>query len=170
MANSLWVNITLHILWKVVSSHLFLWPTASEWHCIFCRRDSHHIFSLWPTVCEQHSSCTLCKRQSHHIFSYHDQQQVRDIPVAHSVKGSLITFFPLTNSLWVAWWHIFWHTFSAHFNSLMFTNISFKQKVSMLPYLFHVFFSRSPHLYHFPWLQVSGDAPWGILYVIHNLN
>ena len=31
MTNSEWV--TLHILWKTVSSHLFLWPTGSEWHC-----------------------------------------------------------------------------------------------------------------------------------------
>ncbi len=31
MANSLWA--TLHILWKAVSSYLFLWLTGSEWHC-----------------------------------------------------------------------------------------------------------------------------------------
>ena len=78
MTNRLWV--TLHMLWKAVSSHLFLWPTASEWHC------------------------TFCEGQSHHMFSY-DQQQVSDI--AHIVKGSLITCFPMTNSLWVTL-HILW--------------------------------------------------------------
>ena len=87
MANSLWV--TLHILWKVVWSHLFLWPTGSEWHCTFCERQSHHIFShgqqvvsdityfvksslitsfLWATGCECH--CTFqYRRESHQIHS-----------------------------------------------------------------------------------------------------
>ena len=46
---SLWV--TLHILWKVVSSHLFLWPTVCEWHCAFCERQSHHIFSYDHSLC-----------------------------------------------------------------------------------------------------------------------
>ncbi len=92
MTNSKWV--ALHILWKEVSSHLFLWFTVCEWHC------------------------TFCERQSHYIFSY-DQQGVSDI--AHSVKGSLtITSFPMTNSEWVAlhncerkphWPHLFlWPT------------------------------------------------------------
>ncbi len=127
--------VTLHILWKAVSSHLFLWPTGCEWHCTFYDRQSHHIFSYdqqqvsyivhfvksslnasfpmtnskwvtldvllkatvsshlfqWPTVCEWH--CTFW----HYIFS-HDQQGVSDIH-AHFVKGSLITSFPMTNSL-----------------------------------------------------------------------
>ena len=69
MTNSLWV--TLHILSNTVSSHLFLLPTACEWHCTFCER---------------------------YIFSYH-QQEVSDI--AHFVKGSLITYFPTTKSKWV---------------------------------------------------------------------
>ena len=141
----------LHILWKAASSHLFLWPTASEWHYTFCERESHHIFSydqwkvvsdiivesslitsfpmtnsksvtlhilwkaisshlfLWPTVGEWH--CTFCERQSHHIFSY-GQQGVSDI--AHFGKGrSLITSFPMTNSLWVTL-HILWKAVSSH--------------------------------------------------------
>ena len=150
MTNSKWV--TLHILWKAVSSHLFPWLTASEWHCTFCEGQSHHIFSydqqlvsdiahfvkysfitsfpitnsmwvtlhiLWkihlflsPTGSEW--LCTFCERQSHHIFSYH-QQRVSDI--VHFVKGSLITSFPITHSLWVTlyilWWaalsHLFLH-------------------------------------------------------------
>ena len=72
MTNSQWV--TLHILWKAVWSHLFLWPTASEWHC------------------------TFCERQSDHIFSY-DQQQVSNI--VHFMRDSLITSFSMTNSKWV---------------------------------------------------------------------
>ena len=71
MTNRMWV--TLHILWKSVSSHLFLWPTGCEWHY------------------------TFFESQSHHIFSY-DQQDVSDI--AHYVKGSLITSFPMTNRMW----------------------------------------------------------------------
>ena len=141
MTNRMWV--TLHILWKAVSSHLFLWPTGSEWHCTsFYERQSDHIFSydqqlvsdiahfmkgslitsfpmtnsmwvtlhilwkavwshlfLWPTGSEWH--CTFCERQSHHTFSY-DQQAVSDI--AHFVKGSLITSFPMIYSLWVLHW------------------------------------------------------------------
>ena len=149
MINRRWV--TLHILWKAVSSYLFLWPTGGEWHCIFCERQSHHIFSydqqrvsdivyfvkgslitsfpmtnsgwvtlhilwkavsshlsLWPTGGEWH--CIFCERQSHHIFSY-DQQWVSDI--AHFVKGSLITSFPKTNSVWVTL-HILWKAVSLH--------------------------------------------------------
>ena len=105
MINSLWV--TLHILWKAVSSHLFLWPTACEWHCTFCERQSSHLF-LWPTGSEWH--CTFCERQSHHIFSY-DQQRVSDI--AHFVKGSLITSLPMANREWVTL-HILWKAVSSH--------------------------------------------------------
>ena len=84
MVNSLWV--TLHILWKAVSLHLFLWPTESEWCCIFWENrlitsspmtnklvsDIAHVVNdsltmsfLWPTACEWH--WTFVKR-SHHIF------------------------------------------------------------------------------------------------------
>ena len=101
MTNRKWV--TLHILWKVVSSHLFLWPTGSEWQCTSCERQSHHTFSYdqqhvsdiahfmkgslitWPTASEWH--CTFCERQSHHTFSY-DQQVVSDI--AHFYERQLI--------------------------------------------------------------------------------
>ena len=78
MTNSLWV--TLHILWKAVSSDLSPWPTACEWHCTFCERQSHQIF-------------------------FYDQQQVSDN--AHFVKGSLIRSFPMTNRELVTL-HILW--------------------------------------------------------------
>ena len=87
MANSLWVMI--HILWKAVSSYLFQWPTASEWHCTFCGRQPHR--SLWLTGSERH--CTFCERQSHHIFSY-DQQYASNI--THFVKASLVNFLLIT--------------------------------------------------------------------------
>ncbi len=53
MTNSLWV--ILHILGKAASSHLFLWPAASKWHCTFCDRQSHDVFfydqlSKWVTI------------------------------------------------------------------------------------------------------------------------
>jgi len=76
MTNRKWVQ--LHIFWKAVSSHLFLWPTGSEWYCTFCERQSHHVFS-----CDQL------------------EQQVSDIQLAHLVKDSLTTSFPVTNRLWV---------------------------------------------------------------------
>ena len=143
MTNSKWVG--LHILWKAASSHLFLWPTESEWDCTFCERQSHHTFShdqqevseiahfvngslitsfsmtkrmwvrlhmlwkavlwhlfLWPTECEW--DCTCCEKQFHHIFSY-DQQFVSEI--AHFVKGSLVTSFPMMHRMWVRY-HILW--------------------------------------------------------------
>ena len=107
MTNRKWV--TLHIL---VWSHLLQWPTACEWHCTFCERQSDHAFT----------------------FSY-DQQQVSDIAhvvrgslitsvpmtkgsewqcgIAHFVKGSLITYFPITKRKWVAL-HILWKAVSSH--------------------------------------------------------
>ncbi len=115
MTNSEWV--TLHISWKAVSSYLFLWPTASEWHCTF--------------EIQAVSSDPHC----HHLFSY-DQQWVSVI--ACFVQGNLMTSFPMTNSLWVIlhilhqpvslclfpWptaceWHCksFWPAFSTCFNS-----------------------------------------------------
>ncbi len=82
--------ITLHILWRAVSSHPILWPTGSEWHYTFCERQFHHIliFSyyhqqvstitysassslitclLWWIASEWH--CTFYEGQSHHMFS-----------------------------------------------------------------------------------------------------
>ena len=169
MINSKWV--TLHILWKQLVSHLFLWPTVCEWHCTFCERESHHIFScdpqhvsdighfvkgslityfsmtnrmcvtldmlwkaasshllLWPTASQWH--CTFYKRHSYHIFSY-DGQEVSDIAlwkavsshlllwpqyvsdIANFVKGSLITYFPMTNRQWVTL-HIFLKAVSSY--------------------------------------------------------
>ena len=84
MTNRLWV--TLHILWKPVSTHVFLWPTESKWYCTFCERHSHYMFS-------------------------YDQQVVSDI--AYFVQGSIITSFPITNSLWVTL-HILWNPVSSH--------------------------------------------------------
>ena len=79
--------VTLHILWKTVSSHLSQLLTGCELHYTFCERQSCHIFS-------------------------HDQQLVSDI--AHFVKSSLITYFPLTISKWVTL-HMPWKAFSSHF-------------------------------------------------------
>jgi len=78
MTISEWV--AFHILWMAVSSHFFLWPTASEWQCTkFYERKSHH----------------------HDIISY-AQQQVSDIAHIHIVKASFLTSsFPITNRKWV---------------------------------------------------------------------
>ena len=122
MTNSL--SVTLHILWKVVWSYIFLQPTGSEWHCTFCERESHHIFSynhrewvtlhnlwkviwsylfLWPTASEWH--CTFCERQSHHIFSY-DQQFVSDIQCTFCERQSamIISLWVTLHILWKAVW------------------------------------------------------------------
>ena len=131
MTNRKWV--TLHILWKAVSLHHFLWPTACEWHC------------------------TFCERQSHHIFSY-DEQEVSDI--AHFVKGSLltsfpipigsewhctfcerkfITYFPMTNSMWVTL-HILWKAVSWFITSFSYD----QQRVSNIA---HLWKAVSSHLF-----------------------
>ena len=81
--------VALHILWRAVSSDLFLWSTASEWHFPFWARQSHQSF-LWPTACESQWHYTFCTRHSHQIFSY-AQQQVSDI--AHFGQWSLINLF-----------------------------------------------------------------------------
>ena len=111
MTNSEWV--ALHILWRAVSSHHFLWPTGCKSHCTFCERQSHHIFShhqqrvsniaplwkaisshlfLWPTAGQWYS--TFCERRPHHIISY-NQQGVSD--VAHFAKQSHHMFYSITN-------------------------------------------------------------------------
>ncbi len=117
MPNSEWV--TLQILWKEVSLHLFLWPTASEWLCKFCERQC--IFSydqqqvsdkiahfvkgslvtsfLQPTVSQWQWLHILLKAVSSHLF-----QLVSDI--AQFVKGNLITYFPLTNRGWVTLYNL----------------------------------------------------------------
>jgi hypothetical protein len=112
ITNSLWV--TLDILWNSVFSCVLLWPIASEWHCTFCERQSHHMFSFdqqrvsnIPHFVRENFPMTnrmwvtlhiLWKAVSSHIFLY--QQFVSD-QVGHIVKGNLITCFPMTNSLWV---------------------------------------------------------------------
>ena len=96
------------MLWKTVSSHIFHSPMADcEWHCTFFDSSFINHF-LWPTACEWH--CTFCENQFHDIFSY-DQQLVSDI--AHFVKSSLMTSFPMTNRKWVTL-HILWKAVSWH--------------------------------------------------------
>jgi hypothetical protein len=107
MTNRQWV--TWHILWKAVSSHLFLWSSGSEWHCTFCEMQSHHIFSYDQQQVSDIAHFVKCSRLTH-ISSY-DEQEVSDI--AHFVKGSLITSFLMTNSLWVTL-HILWMAVSSH--------------------------------------------------------
>ena len=102
MTNSEWVR--LHILWKAVSSHLPLWPTASQWCGTFCERQSHLITSYDQQLVSD--IATFVKG----IFSY-DQQGVSDI--AGCVKGSLATSFPMTDRKWVTL-HIFWKAVSSH--------------------------------------------------------
>ena len=89
MTNREWV--TFHILWKIVSSPLFLWPKACKWHCTFCERESHHIISyyIWQKACEWH-------------WKFYERQ------------GSLITSaIPMTNRMWVTL-HIVWKAVSSH--------------------------------------------------------
>ena len=107
MTNRKWV--TLHILWKAVSSHLFLYQQwVSDMGC-FWNAVSSHLFLWHWTVGGWH--CTFCEMQSNHIFSY-DQQLVRDI--AHFVKDNLITSFPVTNRQWALVLHIFFERQSHH--------------------------------------------------------
>ena len=97
--------VTLHILWKAVPSHLFLWPTASEWHSRCCERQSHHIFSY-----DQQKVSAIADFLRDSISSY-DEQLVSDI--ADFVKDSLMTSFPMTNSKWVTL-DILWKAISSH--------------------------------------------------------
>jgi hypothetical protein len=78
--------VTLHIVWKAVSSHLLLWPTVCEWQYTFWEAVASHLF-IWPTESEWD----------------------------HSVKGSCITSFPMINSLWVTL-HILSHVVSSIFS------------------------------------------------------
>ena len=112
ITNSQWV--ILHTPWKAFSSHIFLWPTASEWHCTFCVTSFPMTNRMWVTK--------LCERQSHgvsliflmenrqwvklqmtvswHFINFSDGKQAVS-EVANCVKGSLMTSVPMTNSLWV---------------------------------------------------------------------
>ena len=107
MAKSLWV--TLCIPWKAVSSHLFVWPTGSEWHCKFCERQSCHIFCManrqWVALHILWKAVTSCLFLWSKLVS----------GIAHFVKGSLITMLPMTNSMWVQLYIYEWqshHMFS----------------------------------------------------------
>ena len=137
MTNSEWV--TLHILYKAVSSHLM---TNRKWLTlhILWNTVSSHVF-LWPTASGQH--CTFCERQSHHIFC-HDQQFVSHI--APFVKASLITCFfsfdqqqavsDIINFLTCIRLSIQWLTYHL---TILCHGIYVYQKVRMLPYVFHIF-------------------------------
>ncbi len=120
--NSKWV--TLHILWTAVSSHLSLWPTGGQLHCMFkCSLVTYYfpmINSLWVTL------HILWKAVSSHL-SYDQWQSVSDIgqfekdissyneqevsgKVAHFVIGSLITPSPWPTACewhcifcWICW-------------------------------------------------------------------
>ena len=150
MTNRKWVK--LHFLWKTVSSHLFIQPTASERHCTFVKGSlipsflmtnsmwvTLHIlwinlikYVMWPIACEWY--CTFCERQSHHIFSYH-QQRVSDI--AHLVKCSLITSFHMTTGC--QWHHTFCEKHSQHicsYDQQQVSNIAHFVKGSLTSNLF----------------------------------
>ena len=61
--NRQWVSLHIYV------NGILIWPTASQWHCTFCERQSHHIFSYD----KQHVSVIahFCERKpSHHLFSY----------------------------------------------------------------------------------------------------
>ncbi len=81
--NSKWV--TLHMLCKTISSHLFQWPTGSEWHCTFCEGN---VITSFPMT-----------------NSEWVEQQVSDI--THLVKASLIMSCHMTNRKWETL-HILW--------------------------------------------------------------
>ena len=98
-------SVTLHNVWTPVSSHLF-WPTGSEWHCTFCKRQSCNIFPCN----EQEVNAMAHFVNSILTFSY-AKQLVSDIALC--VNSSLITCFPMMNRLWVTF-HIFWKAVSSH--------------------------------------------------------
>ena len=80
-----WQGVSdMHILWMLISSCLFLWPTACEWYSMLCERQSHDSLSC-------------------------DQQQVSDI--AHCVKGSPIASFPNRKQVTL---HMLWKAPSSH--------------------------------------------------------
>ncbi len=101
--NSKWV--TLHILWKSVSSHLFLWPIASEWHFTFVKLS----FIFYDQQGVSDSTAHFGKAISSHLF--YDQQSVSNI--RHVMQGNLITSFPMANRLWVTL-DILWKSVSSH--------------------------------------------------------
>ena len=96
--------VTLHTLWNIVWSPLFLWPTASQWHCTFCKQSQSHIFyqqrvsNITFSIVRGSliTSFLLMNRKwatiqiSLKIVSWHPQQLVSGI--AHLVKGNLITY------------------------------------------------------------------------------
>ncbi len=110
MTNSMWV--TLHILWMALSLDLSYVQQFVGDITHFCEMPSHYIFSYQRQVSDAESAV------SSHFF--YDQQGVSDIaylwtavsshlslwPTACEwhcilVNSSLITYFPMTNSLWV---------------------------------------------------------------------
>ena len=115
-------------LWKAVSLHPFLWPTASEQHCTFWERQAH---CIWPTASEWH--CTFCenclivsfqmtnrkwvtqhilwKGVSLHLFLWPTASEWRYT----FVKGSLIVALSaLMSNRKLVTFHILWKTVSLH--------------------------------------------------------
>ena len=67
MTNSKWV--TSQILWKAVSLHIFFqWPTASEWHCTLCERQSWLSWHFPMTNSKWVTLHILLKTVSWHLF------------------------------------------------------------------------------------------------------
>ena len=85
------------VAYFVKGSHDFPWWAACEWHCTFCEKESHHMFSYdYQKVSDSQTLHTLWKE--FHALSY-DQQRVSGI--TNFMKDSLITCFRTTNRLWV---------------------------------------------------------------------
>ena len=175
--NRQWV--ALHRSWKAVKSHLYLCPTASEWHSTFCERESHHIFSYDQQYVSDIVNF-LWKRVSPHCFPMTNLQEVSNI--AHFVKGSLITSLPMTNRKWVTFYtlwqailphlsyyqqgvstslHILWKAVSSYLLTGCEWHFTFYERQShhIFPYdqqgvsdLEHLWTAASPHLF----LQPTG--------------
>ena len=105
LTNSKWM--ISHIVWKLVTSHLLLSQQLVSDMANFAKVSLITSFSM-TTVCEWH--CIFCGRQSHHIFS-NEWQEVGDI--AHFVKGSLVPSLHITNRMWVTL-HILWKAVPSH--------------------------------------------------------
>ena len=106
MTNSLWVM--LHMLWKAVSPHLFLWPTGCEYIAHFVKGS---LITSSPMTNRKWVHCTFCGR---HIFYY--EQEVS------SIANFLTCILSIAHSTNV--WYIITSPVC--------------QKVSMLPYPFCV--------------------------------
>ena len=153
MTSGNYLSVILHILWKAVSWHLFLWQTASEWHCAFCEKAvSWHLF-LWPTA-SWVMLHILWKAVSWHLFlnrlwmtfhilwkavSWHLFLWPTDCEW-HSTfcEDSLMTSFPITNRLWVTlhilWKELSWHLFLWPTDCEGYCTFSERQSLHIFPY------------------------------------